>query len=61
MTIKGPFQLKPFCEIDNKPKRVLTLEVLKNYGDVAPRNVVSGRGRDGLVVGRDDLSRPFQP
>ena len=27
----------------------------KNYGDMAPGNVVSGRGGDGLMVGLDDL------
>ena len=33
----------------------LSLEVLKNCGDVALRDVVSGHGGDGLVVGLGDL------
>ena len=32
-----------------------SLEVLKNCGDVALRDVVSGHGGDGLVVGLGDL------
>jgi len=35
--------------------------VFKNHGDVALRDVVSGHGRDGLMVGLDDLSGVFQP
>ena len=38
----------------------LSLEVLKNCGDVVPKVVVSGHGRDGLTVGLDDL-RGFSP
>jgi len=37
----------------------LSLEVLKNRGDVALRAVVSGHGGDGLAVGLDDLSDLF--
>ena len=33
----------------------LSLEVLKNCGDVALRDVVSGHGGDGLEVGLGDL------
>ncbi len=38
-----------------------SLEVFKNCGDVALRDVVSGHGGDGLMVGLDDLSGLFQP
>ena len=37
------------------------LGVLQNHGDVALRDVVSGHGGGGLVVGHDDLSGLFQP
>ena len=39
----------------------LSLEVFNNREDVALRDVVSGRGGDGLVVGLHDLSHLFQP
>ena len=39
----------------------LSLEVFKNCGDVALRDVVSGHGEVGLMVGLDDLSGLFQP
>ena len=39
----------------------LSLEVLKNHGDVARRDVVSGHGGGGLEVGLDDLQGLFQP
>ena len=38
----------------------LFLEVLKKCADVALRDVVSGDGSDGLMVGLDDL-KVFQP
>ena len=38
-----------------------SLEVFKIYGHMALRDVVSGHGRDGLVVGLDGLSGPSQP
>lgn len=38
-----------------------SLEVFKNGGDVALRDMVSGHGGDGLVVGLDGLSGPSQP
>ena len=38
-----------------------SLEVLQNSRDVALRDVVSGHGGGGLVVGHDDLSGLFQP
>jgi len=38
-----------------------SLEVFKNHGDVALRDVVSGRGGGRLVIGLDDLSGLFQP
>ena len=38
-----------------------SLEVFKNHVDVALRDVVSGHGGVGLVVGLGDLSDLFQP
>jgi len=38
-----------------------SLEVFKNRVDVALRDVVSGHGRDGLMVGLNDLGGLFQP
>ena len=37
------------------------LEAFKKCVDVALRNVVSGHGGDGLVVGQDDPLGLFQP
>jgi len=37
-----------------------SLEVFKNSGDVALRNVVSGHGGGGLTVGLHDLSGLLQ-
>ena len=37
------------------------LEVLKNRVDVALRDVVGGRGGDGLLVGHGDPKGLFQP
>ena len=39
----------------------LSLEVFKNRVDVALRDVVSGHGVGGLVVGLHDLKGLFQP
>ena len=39
----------------------LSLEVFKNRVDVALRDVVGDYGGDGLMVGLDDRSGPFQP
>ena len=39
----------------------LSLKVLKNHGDVAQRDMVSGHSGDGLMVGLDDLRDLFQP
>ena len=39
----------------------LPLEVSRNRVDVALRDVVSGHGGDGLVVGLGDLRGPLQP
>ena len=38
-----------------------SLEVFKNCVDVALRDVVSGRGGEGMVVGLDDLRGLLQP
>ena len=38
-----------------------SLEVFKNHVDMALRDVVSGHGGGGLVVGLDDLRGLFQP
>ena len=38
-----------------------SLEVFKNCGDVALRDVVCGHGGDVLVVGPDDLRGLFKP
>ena len=38
-----------------------SLEVFKNSVDVALRDVVSGHGGGGLLVGLDDLRGLFQP
>ena len=46
------------------PKEVVespSLEVFRNHGDVALRDVVGGDGGDGLMVELDDLSGLFQP
>ena len=37
-----------------------SLEVFKNHVDMALRDVVSGHGGGGLVVGLDDLRGLFQ-
>ena len=37
------------------------LEVFKKHGGVELRDMVSGHGGDGLVVGLDGLSSLFQP
>ena len=38
-----------------------SLEVFQNCVDVALRDVVSGHGGDGLLVGLEDLRSLFQP
>jgi len=43
------------------PRKVMFLEVLKKCGDVALRDVVSGRGGNVFMVGPDDLSGHFLP
>jgi len=42
-------------------RKVIFLEVLKKCGDVALRDVVSGRGGNVFMVGPDDLSGHFLP
>ena len=37
----------------------LSLEALEKYGDVALRDIVSGHGGDGLILGLDDLRGLF--
>ena len=37
------------------------LELIKNCGDVTLRDMVSGHGGDGLIIGLNDLSSLFQP
>ncbi len=39
----------------------LSLEVFQNRVNVAPRDMVSGHGGNGLVVGLDDLRGLLQP
>jgi len=41
--------------------QTLSLEVCKSCVDVVLRDMVSGHGGDGLVVGKDDLRDLFQP
>jgi len=44
------------------PREVVEfLEAFKKCGDVALRDVVSGHGGDGLMVGLHDLRGLFQP
>ena len=38
-----------------------SLEMFREHGDVALRDLVSGHGGNGLVVGLDVLSGLFQP
>ena len=37
------------------------MEVFENRGDMALKDVVSGHGGDGFMVGLDDLSDLFLP
>jgi len=46
-----------FKEVVGSP----SLEVFENCGDVVLRDVVSGHGGDGLVVGLSDLRGLLQP
>ena len=39
----------------------LPMEMFKNHGDVALRNVVTGHGGGGLTVGLSDLRGFFRP
>jgi len=43
------------------PRGQQSLEMFRNCMDVALRDMVGGHGRDGLMVGLDDLSGLFQP
>jgi len=45
------------CIFEESP----SLEMFKNRVDVVQRDMVSGRGGDGLMVGVDDLSGLFRP
>jgi len=58
--IKSPAVLSPWKVVrhwNKLPKEGPSLEVFKNHGDMALREMVSGHGGDGLL---DDLSGPFQ-
>ena len=37
-----------------------SLKMFKRHGDVALRDMVSGHGEDGLMIGLDDLSGLFK-
>ena len=39
----------------------MTKEMFKSCADVALRDMVSRHGRDGLMLGLDDLTDLFQP
>lgn len=49
------------AQLPTKVVRSPSLRVLKNCGNVALRDVVSGHGGDGLEVGLGDLKALFQP
>ena len=61
--IRRTFSEKEVRQWHRLPREVvqsLSLEVFKNCVDVALRDVVSGRGENGLGVGLGDLSGLFQ-
>ena len=49
------------AQLPRKRVQLLSLEVFRSCGDVALRDVVSGHGGGGLVVGPDDRGGFFQP
>ena len=61
---KNFFSKRVVGDWQSLPKEVVespSLEVFRNHGDVALRDVVGGDGGDGLMVELDDLSGLFQP
>jgi len=56
------FSGRPMRHWHRMPRAVvesLSLEALEKYGDVALRDIVSGHGGDGLILGLDDLRGLF--
>mgnify|MGYP001864492600 CR=1 FL=1 len=49
------------AQLPRKRVQLLSLEVFRSCGDVALRDVVSGHGGGGLLVGLGDLGGLFQP
>ena len=53
--------MKQWHRLPRELVKSLSREVFKNRVDVALRDVVSGHGRGGLLVGLSDLRSLFQP
>ena len=51
--------VRPWHRLHEEMMESVLLEVIMNCRDVALRDVVSGRGGDGLAVGLCDLSGLF--
>ena len=49
------------AQLPREVEELLSMEVFKNRVDVALRDVVSGHGGGGLMVGLEDLRGLFQP
>ena len=54
-------QLRQWHRLSKEMVKSPSLEVFKSRADVALRDVVSGHGWDGLMVGQDDIGGLFQP